>query len=99
MLQITKQRNDDALTVQISGRLDTTTAPELEGALREDLPETKALTLDLTELEYISSAGLRVLLSTQKTMNRQGTMKLIGVSETIMEIFEITGFCDILTFE
>lgn len=99
MLQITKQREADALTVQIAGRLDTTTAPELERALHDELPEATALSLDMTELEYISSAGLRVLLSTQKIMNRQGTMKLTGVNETIMEIFEITGFCDILTIE
>lgn len=99
MLHITKERVDNALTIKLEGRLDTTTAPELEGALREELSEVKALVFDLTDLEYISSAGLRVLLSTQKTMNRQGSMKLVGVSETIMEIFSITGFCDILTIE
>ena len=99
MLNIVKERRDDALTVKLEGRLDTTTAPELEGALRDELSEVKALVFDLSGLEYISSAGLRVLLSTQKTMNRQGSMKLIGVKETIMEIFSITGFCDILTIE
>ncbi len=99
MLNIVKERRDDALTVKLEGRLDTTTAPELEGALRDELSEVKALVFDLSGLEYISSAGLRVLLSTQKTMNRQGSMKLIGVNETIMEIFSITGFCDILTIE
>ena len=99
MLNIVKERRDDALTVKLEGRLDTTTAPELEGALRDELSEVKALVFDLSGLEYISSAGLRVLLSTQKTMNRQGSMKLIVVNETIMEIFSITGFCDILTIE
>lgn len=99
MLNIVKERRDDALTVKLEGRLDTTTAPELEGALRDELSEVKALVFDLSGLEYISSASLRVLLSTQKTMNRQGSMKLIGVNETIMEIFSITGFCDILTIE
>ena len=99
MQNIVKERRDDALTVKLEGRLDTTTAPELEGALRDELSEVKALVFDLSGLEYISSAGLRVLLSTQKTMNRQGSMKLIGVNETIMEIFSITGFCDILTIE
>ena len=99
MLNIVKERRDDALTVKLEGRLDTTTAPELEGALRDELSEVTALVFDLSGLEYISSAGLRVLLSTQKTMNRQGSMKLIGVNETIMEIFSITGFCDILTIE
>lgn len=99
MLNIVKERLEDALTVKLEGRLDTTTAPELEAALHEELTDLKTLLFDLTGLEYISSAGLRVLLSTQKTMNRQGSMKLAGVRETIMEIFEITGFCDILTIE
>lgn len=99
MLNIVKERLEDALTVKLEGRLDTTTAPELEAALHEELTDLKTLLFDLTGLEYISSAGLRVLLSTQKTMNRQGSMKLFGVRETIMEIFEITGFCDILTIE
>ena len=99
MLKIAKERLEDALTVKAEGRLDTITAPELEQALSEDLADVKALVFDLSGLEYISSAGLRVLLSTQKKMNRQGKMKLTGVKETIMEIFEITGFCDILTIE
>lgn len=99
MLNITKQKQEQALTVLLEGRLDTTTAPELERALREDVSDVTALCLDLGKLEYISSAGLRVLLSMQKIMNRQGSMKLIGVNDTIMEIFEITGFCDILTIE
>ena len=81
------------------GRLDTTTAPELEKELKASLDGITELSFDLAALEYISSAGLRVLLSAQKTMNRQGTMKLTHVNETIMEIFEVTGFSDILTVE
>ena len=98
MLNITDRREDNALTLALEGRLDTTTAPELETVLNEQLGDATELVFDLKELEYISSAGLRVLLSTQKRMNRRGSMKVVGVSETIMEIFEITGFCDILTF-
>ena len=99
MLNLTKQREDRKLTVKLEGRLDTMTAPQLEDALHEAFDGVEELLLDLTALEYISSAGLRVLLSTQKKMNRLGTMKLTGVNDTIMEIFEITGFCDILTIE
>ena len=98
MLNITDRREDNALTLALEGRLDTTTAPELETVLNEQLGDATELVFDMKDLEYISSAGLRVLLSTQKRMNRQGSMKVVGVSETIMEIFEITGFCDILTF-
>ena len=97
MLNISKTREDSALTVALEGRLDTTTAPELEAALKEALPGVGELTIDMSKLEYISSAGLRVLLSTQKVMNKQGEMKITGVNETIMEIFEVTGFSDILT--
>ena len=98
-MTITKQQTDDALVIALAGRLDTTTSPELEKELKESLPGVSRLTLDLEELEYISSAGLRVLLAAQKTMSAQGTMKLIHVNEIIMEIFEITGFSDILTIE
>ena len=98
-MTITKKMNGTTLEIALEGRLDTITAPELDAELNKDMPGADSLVLDFSKLDYISSAGLRVLLSTQKTMNRQGTMKLIGVSETIMEIFEITGFCDILTFE
>ena len=98
-MTITKQLNGDALTIALEGRLDTTTAPELEKALKESLDGMAALTLDLEKLDYISSAGLRVLLSAQKTMNKQGTMVVKNVNETIMEIFEVTGFTDILTIE
>ena len=99
MLNISRKKEEQALTVFLDGRLDTTTTPQLESALRDDLGGVTDLVLDLSKLEYISSAGLRVLLSTQKVMNRQGSMKLTGVNETVMEIFEITGFCDILTIE
>ena len=99
MLNITKQAADKALTVALKGRLDTSTAPQLEAELKEALEGVAALTLDLGALEYISSAGLRVLLSAQKQMNRQGEMKITHVNETVMEIFEVTGFTDILTIE
>lgn len=86
------------MTVALTGRLDTTTAPELEKELA-DLEGITALTLDLASLEYISSAGLRVLLGAQKKMSKQGAMKVTNVCETILEVFEITGFSDILTIE
>ena len=98
-MTITKKQNDAALEIALEGRLDTTTAPELEKELNESLPGVSELVLDLEKLEYISSAGLRVLLAAHKTMARQGSMKLIHVNEIIMEIFEITGFSDILTIE
>ncbi len=96
-MTINKTKNGPELSVTLEGRLDTTTAPELEAALKESLDGVSALTIDLEKLEYISSAGLRVLLSAQKIMNRQGEMKLVKVNEAIMEIFEVTGFSDILT--
>ena len=98
-MTITKNQEGAALVIALEGRLDTTTSPELEKELKESLPGVSQLTLDLEKLEYISSAGLRVLLAAQKTMSAQGTMKLIHVNEIIMEIFEITGFSDILTIE
>lgn len=98
-MKINETRNGAELTVALEGRLDTTTAPELEAALKEALDGVSALTFDFAALEYVSSAGLRVLLSTQKLMNKQGSMKLIHVSDVIMEIFEVTGFTDILTIE
>ena len=91
--------NGTELTIKVEGRLDTMTAPALETELRRSLNGITDLTLDFTNLEYISSAGLRVLLSAQKTMNKQGSMVVRNVNETINEIFEITGFCDILTIE
>jgi len=83
----------------LEGRLDTTTAPNLEKELKYSLGDVTELIMDFEKLEYISSAGLRVLLSAQKTMNKQGEMKLIHVNDTIMEIFKVTGFSDILTIE
>ncbi|MBO4422559.1 MAG: STAS domain-containing protein [Clostridia bacterium] len=98
-MTIGKIINGSALTVIPEGKLDTLTAPELEAALRDSLDGVTSLTFDLNKLEYISSAGLRVLLSTQKRMNGQGEMKVCNVNETITEIFEVTGFSDILTIE
>ena len=97
MLNIEKKANGSELTFALTGRLDTTTAPELEKELKASLDNVTVLAIDMAALEYISSAGLRVLLSAQKIMNRQGEMKVTHVSETIMEIFEVTGFSDILT--
>jgi anti-sigma B factor antagonist len=99
MLNIETKRNASELTVELSGRLDTNTAPELEAALKTALEGVEELTFDFEKLHYISSAGLRVLLATQKTMNRQGSMKVKNANEIIMEIFEVTGFADILTIE
>ena len=99
MLNIEKKTNGAELTVALTGRLDTTTAPELEKELKASLDSVTTLVIDMTALDYISSAGLRVLLSAQKTMNKQGEMKVVHVNETIMEIFEVTGFSDILTIE
>ena len=90
---------DKALVIKLEGRLDTTTAPALENELNESLDGVEQLILDMEGLEYISSAGLRVLLGAQKTMNKQGSMKVLHVNSDIMEIFEITGFRDILTIE
>ncbi len=98
-MTINKTKNDDQLTVALEGRLDTTTAPELETELKASLEGVTGLIMDFEKLDYISSAGLRVLLSAQKTMSKQGEMKIKNVSETIMEIFEVTGFSDILTIE
>ncbi|MBR2067909.1 MAG: STAS domain-containing protein [Solobacterium sp.] len=98
-MEIKKERNENVLTIKVVGRLDTTTAPELEESVKESIEGVEELIFDFEELEYISSAGLRVLLSTQKVMNKQGSMKVIHVNEVIMEIFEVTGFSDILTVE
>ena len=99
MLNIGKSLEDLTLTVTLEGRLDTTTASQLEEELRDSLPNVTKLVLDMSKLEYISSAGLRVLLSAQKVMNAQGEMKLLHVNDVVMEIFEVTGFTDILTIE
>ena len=98
-MTIEKKINNDAVTFIVSGRLDTQTAPELEAELDAVLPGLKELTFDMTDLEYVSSAGLRVILKAQKAMNTQGSMKLTGVNDSIMEVFDITGFLDILTIE
>ena len=98
-MTINKTKDGKALTLAVEGRLDTITAPDLEAVLKEELDDVGELTFDFSSLEYISSAGLRVLLSAQKRMNAQGSMKVTGVSEIIMEIFEVTGFSGILTIE
>ena len=99
MLNIEKKSDETELTFVLKGRLDTTTAPELEKELKASMDGVTALIIDMAALDYISSAGLRVLLSAQKTMNMQGKVKVVHVSETIMEIFEVTGFSEILTIE
>ena len=98
-MTIEKKINGEAVTLIVSGRLDTQTAPELENELDAVLSGLKELTFDMTNLEYVSSAGLRVILKAQKAMNTQGSMKLTGVNDSIMEVFDITGFLDILTIE
>ena len=98
-MKIEHKENGTELTVALEGRLDTTTAPELEADLKNSLDGLTVLILDFEKLEYISSAGLRVLLSAQKIMNTKGGMKVTHVNDVIMEIFEVTGFTDILTIE
>lgn len=98
-MEISKNREGDKLTLAVSGRLDTTTAPELDAELKEALEGVTELVMDFSELEYISSAGLRVLLTAQKTMNNQGSMELTGCNDTVKEIFEVTGFDSILTIK
>ena len=99
MLNINKTEENSKLTIALEGRLDTTTAPMLEDCIKESIDNISSLELDFTGLEYISSAGLRVLLTSQKTMNKQGEMKVLHPNEAIMEIFEVTGFEDILNIE
>lgn len=98
-MTITKELDGNKLTLNLEGRLDTMTAPELEQVVKESLAGIEDLVIDMKELSYISSAGLRVLLSAQKIMNRQGAMVIKNVNETIAEVFEVTGFNDILTVE
>lgn len=98
-MNIEKNLNGTELTVSLEGRLDTNTAPELEASLKEDLDGVTELVLNLGKLEYISSAGLRVLLSAQKIMNKQGSMVVKGANSVVMEVFEVTGFVDILNIE
>lgn len=97
-MKIEKKLNGNTLVFALDGRLDTTTAPELENEIG-DLDGVEELIFDMEKLEYISSAGLRVILKAQKIMNEKGSMKLKNVGESIMEVFEITGFSDILTIE
>ena len=99
MLNINKKIENAKAVFSVSGRLDTTTAPELEQELKTSLGGVSELVMDLKELEYISSAGLRVLHLAQKTMKKQGSMTIKNANETVMEIFEVTGFSDILTIE
>lgn len=98
-MTIDKQEQGSTLEVTVSGRLDTTTAPQLEAELKRSIGGITELNLDFAKLEYLSSAGLRVLLAAQKVMNKQGKMTIRHVNETIMEVFEITGFSEILTIE
>ena len=96
---INKKKDGTTLTLAVQGRLDTTTAPELEKEIKTGLDGVTELIMDFEDLDYISSAGLRVLLSAQKAMSKQGSMKVIHVKELVMEVFEVTGFADILTIE
>lgn len=96
-MTIQKKTDGTTLSIGVEGRLDTMTAPELEAAVRESIDGITELVFDFGALEYVSSAGLRVLLSAQKTMNKQGSMVIKNVCETVMEVFEVTGFSDILT--
>lgn len=98
-MTIEKMLEEKKLTIALAGRLDTTTAPKLETELKQNISGVEELVLDLAALEYLSSAGLRVLLSAQKVMNRQGGMVVRNANEIIMEIFEVTGFVDVLTIE
>ena len=98
-MDINKNRNGETLEIALTGRLDTTTAPSLDEVIKSDLEGVSSLVFNLANLEYISSAGLRVLLSAQKVMNKQGQMVVRNVKDDIMEVFDITGFADILTIE
>ena len=98
-MEIKKTLSGNELLVAVEGRLDTTTAPQLEENVRSSIDGIKSLVFDFEKLEYISSAGLRVLLAMQKIMNKQGSMTIRNVNETVMEVFEVTGFVDILTIE
>ena len=98
-MNIIKNKNGSALEVVLEGRLDTVTAPELDNELKGCLDGVTDLTFNMEKLDYISSSGLRVLLSTQKIMNSKGSMKITNANEMVMEIFEVTGFADILTIE
>lgn len=98
-MEITKSKENTALTLELNGRLDTNTAPELETELKASLDGIETLIMDMEELAYLSSAGLRVILAAQKQMNKQGSMVIRNVNDMVMEVFEVTGFTDILTIE
>lgn len=98
-MNIKKTAEGSKLTVKVEGRVDTSTAPELENEMKESIDGITELVFDFSELQYISSAGLRVLLSVQKIMTNQGSMVIKGVNDIVMEIFEVTGFVNILEFE
>ena len=98
-MNMTKTQNGTELTIALEGRLDTTTAPELEQALKVDMEVADELTLDFGKLEYISSAGLRVLLAAHKAMSAKGGMKVTNANEMVREVFDVTGFSDILSIE
>lgn len=98
-MEILKENNGNALLISVIGRLDTTTAPQLEDEIKDSIEGITDLTLDFAKLEYVSSAGLRVLLMAQKIMNKQGSMVITNVNDDINEVFEITGFSDILTIQ
>ena len=98
-MTIQKTQNGNTLEIALEGRLDTMTAPELEAELKQSMPGAESLILDFSKLEYISSAGLRVLLSAHKTMSTKGGMKIMHVNEVVQEVLDVTGFSDILTVE
>ncbi|MCR5041608.1 MAG: STAS domain-containing protein [Clostridia bacterium] len=98
-MTINKTKNNTSLTLALEGRLETTTAPELEAVVKSELDGVTKLVFDFTSLDYVSSAGLRVLLYAQKIMNKQGEMKVVGANDIIKEIFDVTGFSEILTVE
>lgn len=98
-MNIIKDQTDKSLSIALEGRLDTTTAPQLEAELKQSIGDNTELNLDFAKLEYLSSAGLRVLLAAQKVMNKQGKMVIRNVNDVILEVFEVTGFSDILTIE
>lgn len=99
MLSIEKKTENNGAVFTLEGRLDTITSPKLEQELKDALDSADSLVMDFGGLEYISSAGLRVLLASQKVMSKKGGMKVVNVNDTIMEIFDVTGFADILTIE
>lgn len=98
-MKITKNMNGTEMTISLEGRLDTTTAPELEQTLKDSMESANLLTLDFSKLDYISSAGLRVLLSAHKAMTKKNGMKVVNANEMVKEVFDVTGFADILTIE